>query len=76
MAQARFRVAITAEDYQVYYQGQVSHVQAVSFGGKQIRFHASHLRPYLQADGVNGEFILEYDENNNNKFVRLHKIGD
>lgn len=76
MAQVRFRVDVSAEDYQTYYQGHVSHVQALSFGGKSIRFHASHLRPFLGPNGVSGEFLLEYDEYDNNKFIRLVKVGD
>ena len=67
-----FKLSISAAQYQHYYAGQVRNIQAQAFDGRQVRFPASALQPYLTHAGVHGEFVLEYDENN--KFIALTQL--
>lgn len=59
-----FRLNISAEKYKAYYQGQVQYVQVQSYDGRSVRFPASAIREFLTADGVSGDFQIQFDENN------------
>ena len=70
--QARFRLRITADDYLAHYRGSAKSVMAVTAEGKKVQFPARLLVPYVSRDGVSGEFVLRYDENN--KAIDLRKV--
>lgn len=68
-----FRLNISAEQYKAYYQGQVQFVQVQGHDGRTIRFPASAIRGFLTAEGVTGDFEIQFDENN--KLVGLKRRG-
>lgn len=74
MNQIRFYLNLSAEKYLSYYQGVARAVSVVSVDGRRVRFPAEHLRPYVGRDGVHGEFVLRFDDNN--KFIGLERIGE
>ena len=71
--QLRFYLNIPADEFTRYYRGTARFVHTRSIDGRTVRFPANVLQSHLTRDGVYGEFILYYD--NNNKFVRLEKIA-
>ena len=72
MQEVRFKLQLTAEQYQNYYAGRVKFVQVQSYDGRTVRFPANQLQTFLTHDGIEGEFILQFDEMN--KFVALKKL--
>jgi len=72
MAEIRFKIDISSEEYKAYYAGVARNVIVRSLDGKVVQFPANVLRPYLSHTGVKGLFALEYDENN--RFSGIRKI--
>ncbi len=75
MRSALFYLHIPAEDIQRYYTGAVNSVLVRTVEGDTLQFPASVLTRVLTREGVYGEFELEYDEHNKNKFVALHRVN-
>lgn len=71
--EVRFRLRIPAHRYLAHYQGTARTVMAVTLDGKRVQFPARLLVPYVSREGVFGEFILRYDENN--KAIGLEKVS-
>lgn len=72
MQEARFSLNISSERYMEYYRGVVKDVIVTSHNGRRIQFPAKELRPFVQSNGIYGNFrILFSDEN---KFIRLERI--
>ncbi len=67
-----FSLLIPVHEYQAYYSGIVQDVSVVTHNGLRINFPASALRPYISHDGIQGEFVIEFDENN--KLITLQKV--
>ena len=59
-----FRLRLSAEQYKAYYQGQVKFIQVQSNDGRSIRFPASAIQKFLTADGIHGDFVIQFDANN------------
>ena len=74
MNHIRFYLNLSAERYLNYYSGAASAVSVVSVDGRRLEFPAEHLRPFVTHEGVQGEFVLQFDENN--KFIGLERIGE
>lgn len=70
----RFFLHIPAHEYQLYYSGSAREVVTVSHDGRTLKFPANRLRSVVGRDGINGEFEIEFDEQN--RFVALRKIAD
>ena len=68
----RFRLAISAEDYLAYYQGNAQVVVARSEDNKTIRFPASAIRKFVTNEGVYGKFEITFDDNN--KLISIQSI--
>jgi len=67
-----FALQISAHKYMEYYSGEVRDVVAVASDGRRIRFPANLLRPFVGQDGIHGEFVIEF--NDDNKFVAINKL--
>ena len=72
--QIRFYLKLSAEKYLSYYQGAARAISVMSVDGRRVHFPAEHLRRFVTHDGVNGEFVLQFDDDN--KFVGLERIGE
>ncbi|MEW7977639.1 MAG: DUF2835 domain-containing protein [Candidatus Sedimenticola endophacoides] len=70
----RFRLAISAERYLRYYRGRARSVQAVLEDGRQVRFPASALRPFVTHEGIHGCFELTLDERN--RLLGLRRLSE
>lgn len=73
MPQAHFSLSISKDEYLRYYQGSANAVIVRARDGKRVSFPASALRLFVGHDGVSGEFVLTYDDNN--RFVDLKKVA-
>jgi len=60
----RFFLDISQEEYLRNYRGSAHSVQVQSEDGRSVRFPAVNLRQFVNADGVQGKFEMELDENN------------
>ncbi len=66
-------IAISAEEFQRLYEGNVKTVFAHSIDGRSIRFPAGILRPFVLHTGVRGTFEIEFDEEN--RFKAIKRLG-
>ncbi|GAB5500495.1 MAG: hypothetical protein PsegKO_28060 [Pseudohongiellaceae bacterium] len=66
-----FRLAIPAEKYKAFYQGQVQTISVQSHDGKRIQFPASAVRQFLTAQGIYGVFDLVVDQHH--KLIGLYR---
>jgi len=67
-----FSLKMTTNEFLPYYQGKAQTIVVTSNEGQRLQFPASHLRSYLQFDGISGNFCL-YTQNN--KFLSLTKLN-
>jgi hypothetical protein len=62
MDESRFTLRIDAGEYRQYYRGAVRYVQVMDHRGRRVRFPASLLQPFVSHSGVEGQFVLRYDD--------------
>ncbi len=68
----RFHLSLTTDQYLAYYRGEASQVVVRAHDGRNVRFPANILRPFLTHSGIEGDFALEYDRDN--KFVGIRSV--
>lgn len=68
-----FKLKISSERYLEYYKGVVRSVSVMTKEGQRMEFPANVLRPFVTQDGVEGDFVVECD--NDNKFISIKKIN-
>jgi hypothetical protein len=73
MTELRFRLNLSREEALRYYQGEASTVITRAENGQSISFPASHIRPFVNADGVRGLFRIRFDSRH--KLQSLERIG-
>lgn len=67
------RLAIPSDEFIRLYQGNVKTVIARSDDGRQVKFPADILRPFVLHEGVYGVFKIHFDEFHKFKSIeRLH----
>ena len=66
-------VALPAERYLAWYQGQAKRVLMRSRDGRSISLPAHHLRPFLTHEGVYGSFVMRFTSDG--KMVSLERLG-
>ena len=64
-------LTISRDEFLKLYRGHAKHVVAQDRSGRNVRFPASILLPYVGHGGVIGTFTIEFD--GNNKFVAIKK---
>lgn len=67
-----FTIQLSYEKYTAYYKGYAEHVIVTAFDGRKIQFPAEILKPYLTRQGINGTFVIHFD--NQNKYQSLERI--
>ncbi len=55
-------LSISPEEYLRWYQGTASDVLATSQDGRTVQFPARILQKFVTGDGIQGTFVLRYDE--------------
>lgn len=67
------RLAIPAEEFIRLYQGSAKAVIARSDDGRQVKFPADILRPFVLHEGIYGIFKIHFDEFH--KFKSIERVG-
>lgn len=65
-------IVISASEYQRYYSGSVSNVQATTIDGLKVRFPASVLQKVVTHDGISGRFVITFSDAG--KFEKIERI--
>lgn len=65
-------IKISAEEYLKSYSGLARTVATRSRDGRRIRFPAGILRPFVTRNGIEGSFVITFDEEK--KFQDIHKL--
>ncbi len=65
-------ISIDRDEYLKWYQGAASTVLATTTTGQKVRFPANILRPFVTHGGINGTFVIYFDDNN--KFSDIRRI--
>lgn len=68
----RFSLAISAQQYQRYYQGAAKFVRVRTEEGLMLKFPASELQRFVSHEGVQGRFEITFDDQH--KLVSLARI--
>ncbi|HFE39478.1 MAG TPA: DUF2835 family protein [Gammaproteobacteria bacterium] len=68
----QFSIQLNYHQFLAVYQGHAQHVIARAHDGRRLRFPADILKPYLTREGIQGTFVIQYDQNN--KFQSLVKL--
>ena len=68
----RFYLNIPREEYLRYYQGNTQTVSVRAEDGRQVRFPAASLRPFVSHDGVQGRFEITLGEGN--KLLEIRRL--
>jgi len=69
----KFSIRLSYDKYLSFYQGYAQHVVVTAYDGRKIQFPAEILKPYLTREGINGHFIIHFD--NRNKYQSLEKMS-
>ena len=67
------RLAIPADEFVRLYQGNAKTVVARSDDGRQVKFPADILRPFVLHQGIYGVFKIHFDEMH--KFKSIEKLA-
>ena len=67
-----FSIYIPAHEYQAYYSGVARNVSTRTREGISIQFPASALQRFVTHEGIQGDFEIEFDQNN--KLVAVHRV--
>lgn len=73
MTELRFRLHLTRDEALRYYQGLASTVVVRVETGQTLSFPAHYIRPFVDADGVNGLFLIRFDSRR--KLQSLERIS-
>jgi hypothetical protein len=68
----RFSLHLSSTEIARYYQGTALNIKVRASTGQQLQFAARHLRPFLTATGIQGNFLLTTDKNH--QFQSLKKL--
>ena len=74
MRYAHFYLKLSPDELLEYYQGHKRYVRVRTYEGYSLQFRAEHLRQWVKAHGINGEFRISFGDNN--KFAGLNLYRD
>lgn len=72
MNQITVDLAVSAQDYQSYYSGQIKQVVAYTVDGRRVRFPANILQHVVSHEGVYGRFQIQFD--GEGKFLSIVRV--
>lgn len=73
MTELRFRLYLGRSEALRYYRGLAHTVVVRAETGQTLSFPAHHIRPFIDAAGVNGIFKISFD--NNNKLQSIQRVS-
>jgi hypothetical protein len=70
------QLSISTAEYLKVYRGQARAVTARAMDGRQVRFPADILKPYITRRGIDGIFVISFDDAGKFRSVRQVKAAD
>ena len=67
-----FSLNVSREQALRYYQGTAKIVIVTAHTGQKLQFPAEHIRPFIEQNGIQGRFSIQFD--NANKLIALNRI--
>jgi len=71
-SELHFYLNVSREEALRYYQGTARSVIVTTQSGQKLQFPAEHIRPFIEAGGIQGHFSIQFDQNN--KLIGLKRI--
>ncbi len=68
----RFYLNISREQALRYYQGTARAVVVTTTSGQKLQFPAEQIRPFIEQNGISGQFSIQFDSNN--KLIGLRRV--
>jgi len=72
MMELQFSLNISREQALRYYQGTATTVIVTAITGQKLQFPAEHIRPFIDQNGIQGQFNIQFDKEN--KLIKLNRI--
>ena len=72
MKRQRFYLSLSADQWLMYYKGQVQSIVVTTFTGTRLSVPARNFVPFVSHSGIQGTFEISFDANN--RIVSLHKF--
>ena len=72
MIKYRFSLNISADDWQIFYQGGIRSIVVRAFNGLKLSIPARNFIPYVGFSGIHGTFEITF--NAQRKIIHLKKI--
>jgi len=69
-----FKLNISRAAYLQYYRGRARSVVVISEDGRTVSFPANVLRRFLSHEGIQGKYVMHYDEHN--RFAGIERIAE
>ena len=66
-------IKIDSDEYRKLYEGVASNARVTARDGRKILFPARILQPFLTHSGIQGSFVIYFDEQN--KFKGIDRLG-
>ncbi|NOQ93394.1 MAG: DUF2835 family protein [Methylophaga sp.] len=71
-AELQFYLNISREQVLRYYQGSAKVVVVTTTTGQKLQFPAEHIRSFMDQNGIEGKFSIQFDHNN--KLIGLKRL--
>jgi len=68
----RFRLKISRVEALRYYRGDAQFINVRASNGQRIQFPAQHIRPFINQSGVDGTFMISFDDDH--KMIGLEQV--
>ncbi len=66
-----FSLNVSREQALLYYQGIARAVIVTTVNGQKLQFPAEHIRPFIDQNGIQGNFRIQFD--GDNKLIGLSR---
>ncbi len=66
-----FSLNVSREQALRYYKGLAKVVIVTTHTGQKLQFPAQHIRPFIDHDGIQGQFYIQFDSSN--KLMKLDR---
>ncbi len=76
MQEVILQLSISTAEYLKVYRGQARVVTARALDGRRVRFPADILKPYITRQGIDGIFVISFDDAGKFRSVRQVKAAD
>ncbi len=73
MGKIRFRIALSSDEFLLYYNGSASTLIVKAEDGRRVQLPAGRFRQFVTTEGIHGHFEITLDDRN--KLVNITKLS-